>query len=91
MLFVKWVRGMCFYGLVVFELVSVVIGCIDVYIMMRFVLWDYAVGCVFLNEVGGIYMIIDGELFMFLENYSVFVGNLVIYKIIFGDYLYVDR
>lgn len=52
-------------------------------------LWDYVVGCVLLNEVGGIYMIIEGELFIFLENYSVLVGNFFIYKMIFEEYFYV--
>lgn len=32
--FVKRVRGICFYGFVVLELVNVVVGRIDVYIMM---------------------------------------------------------
>lgn len=44
MVFVKKVRGIRLYGCVVLEMVYVVIGRIDVYVMLRLLLWDFGGG-----------------------------------------------
>ncbi len=62
---VKRVRGTRSYGSAALELANVAAGRIDAYITMRLAPWDYATGCVLLNEVGGIYTTIEGEPFTF--------------------------
>lgn len=88
---VKRVRGTRSYGSAALELASVAAGRIDAYITMRLAPWDYAAGCILLNEVGGIYTTVEGEPFTFLDNHSVLAGNPAIHKIIFNDYLHADK
>ncbi|KXZ14806.1 inositol monophosphatase [Bacillus nakamurai] len=88
---VKRVRGTRSYGSAALELASVAAGRIDAYITMRLAPWDYAAGCILLNEVGGIYTTVEGEHFTFLDNHSVLAGNPAIHKIIFNDYLHADK
>ena len=88
---VKRVRGTRSYGSSALELANVAAGRIDAYITMRLAPWDYAAGCVLLNEVGGIYTTIEGEPFTFLENHSVLAGNPSIHKTIFEEYLHARK
>ncbi|MCY7962398.1 inositol-1-monophosphatase [Bacillus inaquosorum] len=88
---VKRVRGTRSYGSAALELANVAAGRIDAYITMRLAPWDYAAGCVLLNEVGGIYTTIEGEPFTFLANHSVLAGNPSIHKTIFEEYLHAGK
>lgn len=42
------------------DLVYVVVGCYEVFWEMGFVFWDFVVGIVFVCEVGGLIIVIDG-------------------------------
>ncbi|ADP31976.1 inositol-1-monophosphatase [Bacillus atrophaeus] len=88
---VKRVRGTRSYGSAALELANVAAGRIDAYITMRLAPWDYAAGCILLNEVGGLYTTIDGESFTFLENHSVLAGNPSIHRTIFEEYLHAGK
>lgn len=85
-LFVCKVRGICLYGFVVIEFVYVVVGCLDGYIILCLVLWDFVVGKVLIEEVGGVMMDLEGKLLEIFEKSSVFVSKLILYDEIFCMY-----
>ncbi|BBP89015.1 hypothetical protein BsIDN1_26330 [Bacillus safensis] len=48
----------------------------DAYVTLRLAPWDYAAGCVLLDEVGAVYSNIHGERLTFLEKKnSIVAGN----------------
>ncbi|MDA7026319.1 inositol monophosphatase family protein [Bacillus sp. CLL-7-23] len=84
---VKRVRGTRSYGSAALELAYVASGRLDIYVTMRLAPWDYAAGCILLNEVGGIYTTLNGKSVNFLENTSVLAGNPNCHQTILSDYL----
>ncbi|MFB6497597.1 inositol monophosphatase family protein [Bacillus haynesii] len=84
---VKRVRGTRSYGSAALELAYVAAGRMDVYVTMRLAPWDYAAGCILLDEVGGTYTTIDGKPLNFLENHSIVAGNPAAHRAIFNEYL----
>ena len=84
---VRRVRGTRSYGSAALELAYVAAGRMDVYVTMRLAPWDYAAGCILLDEVGGTYTTIDGKPLNFLENHSIVAGNPAAHRAIFDEYL----
>ena len=84
---VRRVRGTRSYVSAALELAYVAAGRMDVYVTMRLAPWDYAAGCILLDEVGGTYTTIDGKPLNFLENHSIVAGNPAAHRAIFDEYL----
>lgn len=84
---VKRVRGTRSYGSAALELAYVAAGRMDAYVTMRLSPWDFAGGCILLDEVGGIYTTACGEELNFLSTNSVLAGNPAVHRIILEDYL----
>lgn len=83
---IKKVRGTRSYGSAALELANIAAGRIDAYVTMRLAPWDYAAGCVLLNEVGGTYSTIEGKPVSFLENNSLVAGTSTLHKTIIHQY-----
>ncbi|ALC80928.1 MULTISPECIES: inositol monophosphatase family protein [Bacillus] len=84
---VKRVRGTRSYGSAALELAYVAAGRMDAYVTMRLSPWDFAGGCILLDEVGGIYTTVDGEALNFLSTNSVLAGNPAVHRTILEEYL----
>jgi myo-inositol-1(or 4)-monophosphatase len=84
---VKRVRGTRSYGSAALEFAYVAAGRLDAYVTMRLSPWDFAGGCILLDEVGGIYTTADGGELDFLRTNSVLAGNPSVHGIILDEYL----
>ncbi|MGE6631245.1 inositol monophosphatase family protein [Bacillus sp. NPDC077027] len=84
---VRDVRGTRNIGSAALELAYIASGRSDAYVTLRLSPWDYAAGCVLLDEVGAVYSNIRGEPLRFLEKHSIVAGNRTICEKIIHDYV----
>ncbi|MFS0654259.1 inositol monophosphatase family protein [Bacillus sp. 179-C3.3 HS] len=84
---VRDVRGTRTIGSAALELAYIASGRSDAYVTLRLAPWDYAAGCVLLEEVGAVYSNIHGEPLSFLDKNSLMAGNPSICKKILHDYI----
>ncbi|WMT27953.1 inositol monophosphatase family protein [Bacillus aerius] len=84
---VRDVRGTRTIGSAALELAYIASGRSDAYVTLRLAPWDYAAGCVLLDEVGAVYSNIHGERLTFLEKNSIVAGNRSVCEKILHDYI----
>ena len=68
-------RGIRVYGVAALELAYVAAGRLDAYLSLGLNPWDYAAGCLLVEEVGSIVTQIDGTPLPFAERSSILAAN----------------